>query len=148
MSAVRQAMLVLINGLKQDISHYNYFNALLKKQHALMQQHNSDKLIQLNQSQEKLHDAILTQAQQRKKIMLGLGVSADEAGMVQLLNSLDNASRERVSGLWQRLKTLTLSCKKQNEINGQLLSSQQELLNKLLYPENKGEYHPPSNQDY
>lgn len=142
MSTARQAMLVLINGLKKDISHYTLFHALLKEQHSLMQQHNSDKLLLLNQRQEKLHSAILTQAERRKKIMLGIGVSADESGMERLLNSLDRVSRERVSELWERLKTLTLSCKKQNEINGQLLSSQQELLNKLLYPEQKGEYQP------
>lgn len=145
MSSARQAMLVLINGLKKDISHYTLFNALLKEQYSLMQQHNSDKLLQLNQRQEKLHSAILTQAQRRKKIMLGIGVSADEAGMERLLDSLDRVSRERVSELWNRLKTLTLNCKKQNEINGQLLSSQQELLNKLLYPEQKGEYQPEFN---
>lgn len=148
MSSVRQAMLVLINSLKKDISHYSLFNALLKEQYSLMQQHNSEKLLQLNQRQEKLHSIILTQAQRRKKIMLGIGVSADEAGIERLLNSLDRVSRERVSELWERLKTLTLNCQKQNELNGQLLSSQQELLNKVLYPENTGEYQPQSHRNY
>lgn len=148
MSQVRQAMLMLINGLKLDISHYSLFISLLKEQQSLMQQHDSDKLIQLNLRHEKLLNSISTQAERRKKIMLGIGVTADDAGMEQILNLLDRISRERVSALWQRLKILTQLCQDQNDINGQLLASQHELLNKILYPENKGEYLPQSVTEY
>lgn len=148
MSKVRQAMLMLINGLKLDISHYSLFIALLKEQQSLMQQHDSDKLTQLNLRHEKLLNNILTQAEKRKKIMLSIGVTADDAGMEKVLNSLDRVSRERVSELWQRLKILAQLCQDQNDINGQLLASQHELLNKILYPENKEEYQPQSMTGY
>lgn len=142
MNSIREGLRALVNGIKQDISHYTHFQALLKEQQQLMQQHNSEKLLKVNERHEKLYQLILLQAKKRKSILLKIGVTADSAGIETVFNALDRSSKGRVDQLWQQLQQLTVNCQRQNDINGRLLASQHELLNKLLNPQASGEYFP------
>ncbi|WDE05167.1 flagellar export chaperone FlgN [Thalassomonas viridans] len=142
MNNVQQGLRGLVNGIKQDIIYYTRFQALLKEQQVAMQRHDSEKLLQVNQRHEKLYQVILAQAKKRKAILLKLGVSADNEGIEKVFNSLNHVSKGRVYELWQQLQQLTLDCQQQNDINGRLLAAQHELLNKLLHPQESGEYAP------
>ncbi|WDE12119.1 flagellar protein FlgN [Thalassomonas haliotis] len=142
MNNVQQGLRALVNGIKQDIIYYTRFQALLKEQQVAMQRHDSEKLVKVNQRHEKLYQLILTQAKKRKAILLKFGVTADNQGIETVFNSLNHVSKGRVYELWQQLEQLTLDCQQQNEINGRLLAAQHELLNKLIHPQDSGEYRP------
>ena len=148
MSKVRQFIIALISGLKADIKNYSRFHELLHKQHNLMQQHNSEELITLNQDHGILLETISEQAIRRKQLMHHIGVTADNAGMEKILAALDAQSGPQVAILWDKLKQLTHHCHNQNEVNGQLLALQSELLNKVLHIQPQDEYSPNTAGEY
>ncbi len=140
MSKVRQCIIALISGLKTDIKNYSRFHELLHKQQSLMQQHKNEELITLNQDHSILLETIREQAIRRKQLMYNIGVTADNAGMEKILAALDAKSSPQVALLWEKLKQLTHNCHNQNEVNGQLLALQSELLNKVLHTQPQDEY--------
>jgi flagella synthesis protein FlgN len=148
MSKVRQFIIALISGLKEDIKNYSRFHELLHKQQSLMQQHNSEALITLNQEHSILLEVIREQAIRRKQLMDNIGVTADNAGMEKILAALDAKSSPQVAMLWDKLKQLTHHCHDQNEVNGRLLALQSELLNKVLNTQPQDEYSPNTAGEY
>jgi len=142
MSNVRQSIIALVSGLKLDTKNYALFLELLHKQNNLMQQHNSEELIILNQTHTVLLQAINEQAETRKELLHNIGVTTDNAGMEKILAALDEKSRPQVTLLWNKLKQLTHDCHHQNEVNGKLLALQSELLNKVLNTQSQNEYSP------
>ncbi|WP_440875233.1 flagellar export chaperone FlgN [Thalassotalea sp. PLHSN55] len=142
MSQIKQTIQLLVAGIKEDLTHFQRYHQLLIEQQSLMQQHNSEQLMLLNKRHEKYHHALLQQSNKRKKLLLELGLSADDAGMDAVISALSAKPAAQVQQMWHALKNLVAQCQQQNQRNGELLASQQQLLNKMLRPDSQNEYCP------
>ncbi len=142
MSNIKQAIQLLVAGIKEDTGNFKRYHQLLIEQQKLMQQHDSQQLMQLNIRHEKYHQALLAQANKRKQILVNLGLPGDDQGMETVISALSAKPAAQVRQMWQQLKTLVAQCQQQNNINGELLASQQQLLDKMIRPNTQDEYHP------
>ena len=142
MSKTQAVVQAIVAGIKEDIVNFGRYQQLLAQQQVLMQVHETELLSRLNARHEKYHLGLLAQANKRQAQLISLGLPADESGMERLFGALNQASATRVRQLWQQLEALICACKAQNDINGELLAGQQELLNKIMHPEKSGEYYP------
>ena len=142
MSNKAQVIQALVSGIKQDIVHFNRYHELLQQQQQLMQRHDSEQLVTLNLRHHKYHDALIAQAKKRQQLLVSLGLTGDENGIERVIAALNPPSAIKLRQLWQQLVGLMAQCKTQNEINGELLAGQQELLTKITNPEHSNEYYP------
>lgn len=138
----KETIQALATGIKKDIVNFQRYQQLLEQQLVLMQQHDSEGLLKLNQRHEKYHQALLSHAQKRRKQLVSIGFTGDEQGMEAMIIKLPPKAEAQVSKLWQHLRESMLRCKRQNDSNGEILAVQQQLLNKLINPNDQYEYQP------
>ena len=142
MSNIKVVIQLLIAGIKEDIANFEQYHQLLQQQQLLMKQHDSEQLLAINIRHERYHQGLLKQAEKRKKQLLSIGLTGDDKGMENIINALSEKPATQVRQMWQELKALVEQCKKQNEINGELLASQQLLISKLINPSQADAYSP------
>ncbi len=137
MSAKKEIVQTLVRGIRQDIESYKQLKSLLKRQRELMQRRDNAGLKHHNGYQSSLCDELLIKAKKRSDALLQLGFSGDASGMEKLISKLPKQSSTQVDLLWQNLLTVVRDSQQANEANGNLLVSQQTVINSLLKRESQ-----------
>ncbi|WP_076413102.1 flagellar protein FlgN [Shewanella sp. UCD-KL12] len=132
MSSKKEIVQVLVRGIRQDIESYKQLKSLLNRQRDLMQRRDNDGLKHHNEHQAKLCDELMIKAKKRSDALLQLGFSGDAAGMKSLISKLPKQSALQVNLLWENLLAVVRDSQQANEANGNLLVSQQTVINNIL----------------
>ncbi|GGE89937.1 flagellar export chaperone FlgN [Shewanella carassii] len=144
MSGKRQALNHLVAGIRQDILDYRELKALLQQQRQLMLRHDNQGLIQHNQLQDRLVAKLQQSSQQRSGYLTQIGVSNDHQGIKLLARKLPASAGSKLEQLWQQLLQQAKESQRLNELNGQLLVRQQEVIRGILGINNADEYQQSS----
>lgn len=115
----------LLEQQKTDLS--NLLN-LLNEEHKVVNQRDA---IQLQMIAEHKQNLVLqldhSEAMLRIKLS-GQGLSLNNEGMQQLLDSSPEGEREELQQLWQQVTDFADQCKKQNQVNGRIIMASQASL--------------------
>ena len=130
----------LLSELNYELKAYQRLLNIMLEQHRLMATHQTAALTELNVREQQLLAVLKQQAQRRSQLLRRIGFNPDEQGMKQFMAELPTALYERVEPIWTKIYQQLRLCKAQNELNGRLLATQNDTLNRLLFGE--------PNQDY
>nr|WP_321272614.1 flagellar protein FlgN [uncultured Tolumonas sp.] len=130
----------LLSELHYELKAYQRLMNIMLEQHRLMATHQSAALTELNVREQQLLAVLRQQAQRRSQLLRVIGFNASEQGMKQFLAELPPSLLERVEPVWNKIYQQLRLCKAQNELNGRLLASQHDLLNRLLFGEPDPDY--------
>jgi flagella synthesis protein FlgN len=130
----------LLSELTYELKAYQRLLNIMLEQHRLMAAHQTSALTEVNIREQQLLAVLRQQAQRRTQLLREIGFKADEQGMKQFLSGLPDALREKVEPIWDKVYQQLRMCKAQNELNGRLLASQHDLLNRLLFGEPDPDY--------
>lgn len=130
----------LLSELHYELKAYQRLMNIMLEQHRLMATHQSAALTELNVREQQLLAVLRQQAQRRSQLLRLIGFNASEQGMKQFLAELPPSLLERVEPVWNKIYQQLRLCKAQNELNGRLLASQHDLLNRLLFGEPDPDY--------
>ncbi|WP_336512789.1 MULTISPECIES: flagellar protein FlgN [Shewanella] len=132
MTSKKEIVQTLVRGIRQDIESYKQLKSLLKRQRELMQRRDNAGLQYHNDHQTCLCDELMIKAKKRSDSLQQLGFSGDAKGMERLISKLPKQSGIQVSLLWDNLLAVVRESQQANEANGNLLVSQQTVINSLL----------------
>lgn len=132
----------LVEDVGQDRQDYRQMLALLGQQQAFLLVRDSLSLQALNGQIESLGAVLRQRASRRSRILQAFSLTNAAGGMQQLLDSLDDHYRKPLAALWQELGDLARLCQQQNERNGRLLATQQEILAQLVGGQSSSLYEP------
>nr|WP_321241453.1 flagellar protein FlgN [uncultured Tolumonas sp.] len=130
----------LLSELHYELKAYQRLMNIMLEQHRLMATHQSAALTELNVREQQLLAVLRQQAQRRSQLLRLIGFNASEQGMKQFLAELPPSLLERVEPVWNKIYQQLRLCQAQNELNGRLLASQHDLLNRLLFGEPDPDY--------
>lgn len=131
----KERVKAIVFGIKQDLNDYDALQQLLSEQRTLLQSRNCAGLEEHNQKQLQLCQQLKRSAHERAQHLSALGLEPNGVGFKVLMSKLPTATSDKVSTLWSQLEQKVTLCKHHNDGNGQLLSTQQQSLAKLLNPE-------------
>lgn len=140
MSNKREALQGLVAGIRQDILDYRELKKLLQQQRQLMLRHDNQGLIQHNQQQDQLVAKLQHNSLLRAAHLAQIGVSNDHQGIRQLQSKLPEQAAHKLEQLWRQLLQQARESQRLNELNGQLLVRQQEIIRGILGLGNADEY--------
>jgi flagella synthesis protein FlgN len=130
----------LLSELNYELKAYQRLLNIMLEQHRLMATHQTTALTELNVREQQLLSVLKQQAQRRSQLLRHIGFNPDEQGMKQFLATLPQPLYERVEPIWNKIYQQLRLCKAQNELNGRLLASQHDVLNRLLFGEPDPDY--------
>lgn len=130
----------LLSKLNYELDAYRRLQALLLEQHKHMSQHKTQMLAEINASEQSLLAELRKLAQQRSQLLRSIGLNADEQGMKHFLAELPQSLRDKAEPVWEQIYQQLCLCKSQNELNGRLLATQQDLIKRMLFGEPDPDY--------
>ncbi|OXS02706.1 flagellar export chaperone FlgN [Shewanella algae] len=140
MNNKREALQGLVAGIHQEILDYRELKKLLQQQRQLLLRHDNQGLIQHNQHLDRLVAKLQHNSLQRAGYLAQIGFSNDHQGICQLQSKLPEQAGHKLQQLWQQLLQQAKESQRLNELNGQLLVRQQEIIRGILGLENADEY--------
>lgn len=132
MSTTLQQVKILLQGIRDDDSHYDALRALLEQQRLCMIRRASDDLLAVNDAIQQYYEQLNTSSQQRRSLLQTLGVSVNRSGLEQVFNWLPVPQKNAARGWWLALEQKAERCKAYNEKNGELLIRQYEFIQTFL----------------
>lgn len=132
MSTKLQQVKALLQGIRDDDALYGELRALLEKQRLNMIRRDADGLQAVNEEIQQHYEKLNEGTHQRRSLLEQLGVSANRAGIEQVLSWLPAAQKKAAQGWWKVLERKVESCKAYNEKNGDLLIRQYEFIQSFL----------------
>lgn len=131
--------------LRQDLDDYVYLHGLMQElRHGLMRC-DTENVHLLNERIQQLLGSAQGRARRRVKVLKAEGLAFDEAGVQAFIALYPPARGRDMQALWAQLRQIAQQCQRLNEVNGQLLASQHDILSQLLEPQRgDGFYAPPS----
>lgn len=129
----------LLDAMEQDLrldsDDYFYLRGLMQELRQSLMQCDTGTVHLLNERIQALLGNAQERAARRVKLLKAFGLAFDEIGM-QAFIALYPAPRIRdMEALWAQLGEVARQCHSLNEVNGQLLASQHEILGQLLEPQ-------------
>lgn len=145
MSQRERLLEAMEQDLHQDLDDYVYLRGLMQElRHGLMRC-DTDGVQLLNERIQLLLGSAQDRARRRVKVLKAVGLAFDEAGMQAFIALYPTARGRDMQALWTQLGQIAQQCQRLNEVNGQLLASQHEILCQLLEPQRgDGFYSPPA----
>jgi flagella synthesis protein FlgN len=118
----------LMESLSRDLSICNELLRILAEEQKALQEKDTDVLERVVTDKIPLLEALEQSAGQRQQWAQAAG-AMDSEGWQALIESLNNRA---ISDAWQQLSERYAQTRKQNEINGKLLSRHQQTVGKIL----------------
>lgn len=119
----------LVAHLNQDIAICRELLGLLQQEQTALQERDTDTLETLVEKKLPLLEALDSSAQLRQQWAQSTGIISAEEGWAELLEKLSNTD---VKKQWETVVELYSETRKQNEINGKLLSRHQQTVTRIL----------------
>lgn len=132
MSTTLQQVKTLLQGIRDDDSHYDALRALLEQQRLCMIRRASDDLLAVNDRIQQHYEQLDSSSQRRRSLLQMLGVSVNRSGLEQVFSWLPIAQKNAARSWWQALEQKAERCKAYNEKNGELLIRQYEFIQTFL----------------
>lgn len=143
MSKEVQLLKIFVQDLQQDATCYDSLLEILHALHRAILEHNTEIIEALNSQLVKqvstLHEASL----RRRKITDVFKLPHNDEGILHLIDRLPEAINKPLHETWIHLKKQVIECKRQNDINGKLMSMHHDLLNQLLTTDNDSHLYTP-----
>ena len=115
--------------IKQDQDCCQKLLVLLEEEQEALKNRDADKVDQLLDQKVPLLEQLEKSAKFRAGLAQSVGTQNRERGWQSMLETLGASS---IKNEWANLKTLFIQVRKQNEINGRLLSRHQQTIGRLL----------------
>ncbi|HFZ8994041.1 TPA: flagella synthesis protein FlgN [Citrobacter freundii] len=132
MSTKLQQVKALLQGIRDDDALYAELRVLLERQRLSMIRRNPEELLAVNEEIQQRYEQLSNSSRQRRALLQQLGVSANRAGIEEVLSWLPAAQKNAAQGWWKLLERKVESCKAYNEKNGELLIHQYEFIQSFL----------------
>lgn len=118
----------IIRGIQYDVRLYDeLYKLLLKQQHCYLA-FDEQSMQTITDKLQPMLDTLQKNAEHRTKLLGYLGLEQNKAGMNRLLGALPGKLRTQAGQQWHMLETRVQSCQQQNQLNGQLSASFNEML--------------------
>lgn len=122
----------LLQGIRDDDALYVELRALLEQQRLGMIRRDAEGLQTINEEIQQRYERLSEGTQYRRSLLEQLGVSANRAGIEQVLSWLPAAQKSAAQRWWALLERKVENCKAYNEKNGELLIRQYEFIQSFL----------------
>lgn len=127
-------------SLKQDIARLDQLSQQLDQQHLLMSQRKADVLDQLNQQALGVMTELQQSHRQRSRLLAQFGFHHSPESLQRFLQTLPEKARQNTETVLKELTYKASLCHAKNEKNGLLLSSQRQVVQKLMGQQTQTEY--------
>lgn len=127
-------------SLKQDVTRLEQLSQQLDQQYLLMSQREADNLQLLNEQALHVMGELQRSHQQRSRWLAQLGFNQSPESLQQFLQALPSKIRQNTEALLKELTYKASLCQAKNEKNGLLLSSQRQVVQKLMGQQSQTEY--------
>lgn len=124
----QQIVMELVKGVQHDIRLYNrLYKTLLKQQHCYIRLDNKA-LETVTAELTPLIESLHANATHRTKLLHFLGFDENKDGVKQFISALPRSIQQSFRTQWDTLEQQVNSCQKQNQLNGQISASLNEML--------------------
>lgn len=117
------------NQISTDIEACNTLLLLLDKEQEALRARDTEALAKVIQDKV---PALAQLEESVKKRVLWANISLTDKASGKWDNFVAGFNRDELKKRWQQLKELTLQCQQKNEINGKILSRQQQIYGRLV----------------
>ncbi|AJC21223.1 flagellar protein FlgN [Pandoraea pulmonicola] len=131
----KEAFKALVLGIEIELTRYHELKALLERQYVAAMRRDATGIERIAQSILTLVDTLAEHHELRRIHACILAAPSAPASMMDVLDCIAGAPRERLMTIWSQLETLVRECKTLNARNGQLLVAQFEVVQRALYGE-------------
>ncbi|MEQ6292038.1 flagellar protein FlgN [Vogesella sp. GCM10023246] len=131
----RDAAKTLLADVASDRNDYRVLEQLLEQQFAAALQHDAAAVGELNQRIEVLLARLDAHRRLRPTLAAQLLGSSKAVSMEAVIDCLPGVPSAALAGWWTELQQAVRRCKELNARNGRLMSSQQEIMQRVLHGE-------------
>ncbi|WP_174873889.1 flagellar protein FlgN [Vogesella oryzae] len=133
--SAREAAKTLLADVASDRNDYRVLEQLLEQQFAAALRHDAAAVADINQRIEPLLARLDAHRRLRPTLaaqLLGAGRAVSMAAVIDMLPEVPSTA---LAGWWRELEQAVRRCKELNARNGRLMSSQQEIMQRVLHGE-------------
>jgi len=127
-----QNVKALLRNILDDNDRYQQVLTLLELQRITMIRRQSDELLALNDTLRAQCQSLTDSATERRHLLKALGLEANKRGIDTVCNWLPAAQKSLAQESWKTLERLVKRCRDYNEKNGELLTRQNEFVQRFL----------------
>ena len=138
----RDAIKALVLGIQSDLVDYAQLETLLEQQFRAALVPNAARMADVSATIFSLCETLEQRRRERSRLTRALGGVSGAEAMPAIFARLPEALANRCREGWQRLQRHVLQCQALNQRNGELMTAQQQLLERVLFGEASATYAP------
>jgi len=127
-----EGLVRLARGINADLADYEKLKNLLAALFEAALGHHAGKVGQASESIARLAETIEARRCERVELVADLLDGDPEASMAKVFVLFNGASRHHFESWWLKLESLVRECKAANARVGQLMTTQHEIMNRVL----------------
>lgn len=134
-STRQQAMLLLLDGVAQDMAAYAELHGWLEQQFDAAVRHQRARLEEIATTVSALVDAM--DARRAQRVQYAVQLVGPEPSIERVFALLKPEPRARLEQQWQQLELRVLECKRLGKRNSELLVNQYTIMQRVLHGEDQ-----------
>lgn len=138
----REAVRTVLLGIKSDLADYQQLEGLLDTQFRSALVPNANKMSDVSAAILSVCATLDERRRERTRLVQALTGKADAAGMELVLSRLPEPLGESCRNAWTSLQERVVQCRSLNQRNGELMTTQQQVLERVLYGDGRDVYAP------